>query len=104
MDCGIFLAPIIMELLLHEAQFNINITLDEELGNLTRLLMIIKCEINAREKCATAMELVRVGKMFFLLRNLCHQLVYLLDKNLYHSVFSIRMLTLKTSTQNNMSE
>ena len=46
---GIFLAPIIMELLPHEIQLNINRTLDEELWNLIRLLTIIKCEINARE-------------------------------------------------------
>ena len=46
---GIFLAPIVMELLPHEVQLNINRTLDEELWNLIRLLTIIKCEINARE-------------------------------------------------------
>ena len=48
---GTFLAPIIIELLPHEAQLNINRILDEELWNLTRLLTIIKCEIIAREKC-----------------------------------------------------
>ena len=53
---GIFSAPIIMELLPHEVQFNINGTLDEDLWKLTRLLTIINCEINAREKCITAME------------------------------------------------
>ena len=62
---GTFLAPIIMELLPHEVQLNINRTLDEELWNLTRLLTIIKCEINAREKCTTAMEQERVGKNVF---------------------------------------
>ena len=46
-------------------QLNINRTLDEELWNLTRLLTIIKCEINAREKCTTAMEQERVGKNVF---------------------------------------
>ena len=39
-----------MELLAHEVQLNINRTLDEVLRNLARLLMIIKCEANAREK------------------------------------------------------
>ena len=53
---GTFSAPIIMELLPHEVQFNINGTLDEDLWKLTRLLTIINCEINAREKCITAME------------------------------------------------
>ena len=53
---GTFLEPIIMELLPHEVQFNINRTLDEDLWKLTRLLTIINCEINAREKCITAME------------------------------------------------
>ena len=62
---GTFLALIILELLPHEVQLNINRTLDEELWNLTRLLMIIKCEINAREKCTTAMEQERVGKNVF---------------------------------------
>ena len=42
------LAPLIMELPPHEVQLNINWALDEELSNLTRVLMIIKCEINAR--------------------------------------------------------
>ena len=54
-----------MELLPHEVQLNINRTLDEELWNLTRLLTIRKCEINAREKCTTAMEQERVGKNIF---------------------------------------
>ena len=62
---GTFLAPIIMELLPHEVQLNINRTLDKELWNLTRLLTIIKCEINAREKCPTTMEQERVGKNVF---------------------------------------
>ena len=62
---GTFLAPIIIELLPHEVQLNINRTLDEELWNHTRLLTIIKCEINAREKCTTAMEHERIGKNFF---------------------------------------
>ena len=53
---GTFLEPIIMELLPHEVQFNINRTLDEDLWKLTRLLTIINCEINAREKCITALE------------------------------------------------
>ena len=53
---GTFSAAIIMELLPHEVQFNINGTLDEDLWKLTRLLTIINCEINAREKCITAME------------------------------------------------
>ena len=53
---GTFSAPIIMELLPHEVQFNINGTLDEDLWKFTRLLTIINCEINAREKCITAME------------------------------------------------
>ena len=57
-----FLAPILMELLPHEVQLNINRTLDEELWNLTRLLTIIKCEISAREKCTTSMEQERNGK------------------------------------------
>ena len=62
---GTFLAPFIMELLPHKVQLNINRTLDEELWNLTKLLTIIKCEINAREKCTTAMEQERVGKNVF---------------------------------------
>ena len=53
---GTFLAPIIMELLPHEGQLNVNRTLDEELWNLNRLLTIIKYEINSRGKCTTAME------------------------------------------------
>ena len=60
-----FLALIIMELLPHEVQLNINMTLDEELWNLTRLLMIIKCEINAREKFTTTTEQKRLGKTVF---------------------------------------
>ena len=62
---GTFLAPIIMELLPHEVQLNINRTLDEELWNLTRLLTITKCEINAGEKCTNAMEQERLGKNVF---------------------------------------
>ena len=62
---GTFLAPIIMELLPHEVQLNINRTLDEESWNLTRLLTIIKCDIDAREKCTTAMEQERVCKNVF---------------------------------------
>ena len=54
-----------MELLPHEVQLNFNRTLDEELWNLTSLLTVIKCEINAREKCTTAMEQERVGKNAF---------------------------------------
>ena len=87
---GTFLALIIMELLPHEVPLNINKTLDEELWNLTRLLTIIKWEINTREKCTTAMEQDRVGNNIFLPRNHCQQLVYLLDKNLNRSVFSVR--------------
>ena len=87
---GTFLALIIMELLPHEVPLNINKTLDEELWNLTRLLTIIKWEINTREKCTTAMEQDRVGNYIFLPRNHCQQLVYLLDKNLNRSVFSVR--------------
>ena len=89
---GTFLALIIMELLPHEVPLNINKTLDEELWNLTRLLTIIKWEINTREKCTTAMEQDRVGNYIFLPRNHCQQLVYLLDKNLNRSVFSVRNL------------
>ena len=59
---GTFLAPIIMELLPHEVQLNINRTLDEELWNLTRLLTIIKCETSAGEKCTASMEKERNGK------------------------------------------
>ena len=62
---GTFLPLIIMELLPHEVQLNINRNLDEELWNFTRLLTIIKCEINAREKCTTAMEQERVGTNVF---------------------------------------
>ena len=87
---GTFLALIIMELLPHEVPLNISKTLDEELWNLTRLLTIIKWEINTREKCTTAMEQDRVGNNIFLPRNHCQQLVYLLDKNLNCSVFSVR--------------
>ena len=87
---GTFLALIIMELLRHEVPLNISKTLDEELWNLTRLLTIIKWEINTREKCTTAMEQDRVGNNIFLPRNHCQQLVYLLDKNLNRSVFSVR--------------
>ena len=54
-----------MELLPHEVQLNINRTLDEELWNFTRLLMIIKYEINMRGKLATAMERERVGQDVF---------------------------------------
>ena len=89
---GTFLALIIMELLPHEVPLNISKTLDEELWNLTRLLTIIKWEINTREKCTTAMEQGRVGNNIFLPRNHCQQLVYLLDKNLNRSVFSVRNL------------
>ena len=89
---GTFLALIIMELLPHQVPLNINKTLDEELWNLTRLLTIIKWEINTREKCTTAMEQDRVGNYIFLPRNHCQQLVYLLDKNLKRSVFSVRNL------------
>ena len=89
---GTFLALIIMELLPHEVPLNISKTLDEELWNLTRLLTIIKWEINTREKCTTAMEQDRVGNYIFLPRNHCQQLVYLLDKNLKRSVFSVRNL------------
>ena len=89
---GTFLALIIMELLPHEVPLNISKTLDEELWNLTRLLTIIKWEINTREKCTTAMEQDRVGNNIFLPRNHCQQLVYLLDKNLNRSVFSVRNL------------
>ena len=89
---GTFLALIIMELLPHEVPLNISKTLDEELWNLTRLLTIIKWEINTREKCTTAMEQDRVGNNIFLPRNHCQQLVYLLDKNLKRSVFSVRNL------------
>ena len=89
---GTFLALIIMELLPHEVPLNINKTLDEELWNLTRLLTIIKWEINTREKCTPAMEQDRVGNNIFLPRNHCQQLVYLLDKNLKRSVFSVRNL------------
>ena len=87
---GTFLALIIMELLPHEVPLNISKTLDEELWNLTRLLTIIKWEINTREKCTTAMEQDRVGNNIFLPRNHCQQLVYLLDKNLNRSMFSVR--------------
>ena len=87
---GTFLALIIMELLPHEVPLNISKTLDEELWNLTRLLTIIKWEINTRQKCTTAMEQDRVGNNIFLPRNHCQQLVYLLDKNLNRSVFSVR--------------
>ena len=87
---GTFLALIIMELLPHEVPLNINKTLDEGLWNLTRLLTIIKWEINTREKCTPAMEQDRVGNNIFLPRNHCQQLVYLLDKNLNRSVFSVR--------------
>ena len=51
-----FLALIIMDLLPHDVQLNINRNLDEKLWNLTRLLAIIKGEINAREKRTTAVE------------------------------------------------
>ena len=54
-----------MELLPHDVQLNINRNLDEKLWNLTRLLTIIKCEINAREKRTTAIEQERVGKNVF---------------------------------------
>ena len=62
---GTFLVPIITELPPHEVQLNINRALDEKLWNLTRFLTIIKCEINAREKCITTMEQERVGKNVF---------------------------------------
>ena len=68
---GTFLAPIIMELLPHEVQLNINRTLDEELWNLTRLLTIIKCEINAGEKCTMLWNKRELVRMFFLLRIHC---------------------------------
>ena len=87
---GTLLALIIMELLPHELQLNINFhdgtryhiktsalicrannglrqervnrNLDEMLCNLSRVLTIIKCEINAREKCTTAIEQERLRK------------------------------------------
>ena len=63
---GTFLAPILMKLLPHEVQLNISSTLDEQLWwNPTRSLTIIKCEINARERCTTATEQERVGKNVF---------------------------------------
>ena len=62
---GTFLAPIIMELLPHEEQLNINRTLHEKLWNITRFLTIITCEINVREKCTNAMEQERLGKNVF---------------------------------------
>ena len=62
---GTFLAPIVMELLPREVQLNINRDLDEKLWNLTRLLTIIKCEINAWEKCTNAIKQERVGKNVF---------------------------------------
>ena len=64
-NCGTFLAPILVELLPHEVQLNINRNLDEESWNLIRLLTMIKYEINAREKCTTAIEQERVGKSIF---------------------------------------
>ena len=64
-NCGTFLAPILMELLPHEVQLNINRNLNEELWNLIRLLKMIKCEINVREKCTAAIEQERVGKSIF---------------------------------------
>ena len=54
--------------------------------------MVIKCEINAKEKCTNAMEQERAGKNVFLLRNHDPQLVYLPDKNLNSSVFCVRNL------------
>ena len=62
---GTFLASIIMKLLPHEVQLNINKILDKELWNLIRLLRIIKCEINTREKYTTAMEQEKVVKNVF---------------------------------------
>ena len=62
---GKFLAPIIMELLPHEVQLNINRDLDEKLWNLSWLLTIIRCEINAGEKCTTTIKQERVGKNVF---------------------------------------
>ena len=53
---GSFLAPIILERLPHEVELNINRNLNDELWNLTRLLNIIKLEINAREKCTNNLE------------------------------------------------
>ena len=53
---GSFLAPIILERLPHEVELNINRNLNDELWNLTRLLNIIKLEINAREKCTNNIE------------------------------------------------
>ena len=54
-----------MELLPHEVQLIISRNSDEELWNLISLLTIIKCEINKREKCTTAIEQDRVGKTVF---------------------------------------
>ena len=62
---GTFLASIIMKLLPHEVQLNINKILDKQLWNLIRLLRIIKCEINTREKYTTAMEQEKVIKNVF---------------------------------------
>ena len=53
-----------MELLPHEVKFNINRSLDEELRNPTRLLMMIKYEINARGNTNT-IEQEKVGKNVF---------------------------------------
>ena len=48
-------------------QLNINRTWDEELWNLARLLTIIKCEINTRQKCTTtAIEQESVEDVFSL--------------------------------------
>ena len=98
-----FLALIIMDLLPHDVQLNINRNLDEKLWNLTRLLAIIKGEINAREKRTTAVEQEReLARMIFLLRNHCQQLVYLLGKNLNHSVFSVRNLIGLTNVEQSL--
>ena len=79
---GTFLAPIIMKLVPLEVLWNLN-----------RFLMIIECEINARENAIPLWNKRGFVRMFFLLRNHCQQLVYLLDKNLNRSVFPVRNLT-----------
>ena len=68
---GAFLALIMVELLPHEVQLNINRTLYGKILSLTILLMVIKCEINATERCITAMKQETIGKNVFLLRNHC---------------------------------
>ena len=91
-----------MELLPHQVQLNINRNLDKELLNLTRLLTIIKCEINARERCTTAIKQERVSKNVFSFEERLSVASLFADKYLNHSVFSVRNLSDLTNVEQSL--